>query len=256
MGVSAGNPALILCNFALLSASIFARALRRHPQDFVSPPTRDRRKTRTVFPQSHAQVTRKSASSLNTVSIPNLCPMIWSLLATLAAAVSFSRCAPVLRRHPHDFLCPVLSFVDSAIDSLPQSQRQAHLRLPVPIISRIAVRAPNLSPHRMSVIAECPDEIYRPRLLVQQAVQRLHAVAVNFRAHCFFRYASMARRICSATESPVFSDRVLSAAITGSGRNMCVRVMPILYTYSQPVVQPVGCAPFLPDLNVGVSRSI
>ena len=89
---------------------------------------------------------------------------------------------------------------------------------------QIKAGRPSLAPFErmfLRVIAEVPDEIYRLRLLVQQAVQRLHAVAVNLRAHWRFRYASIARRMCSATESQVFSDRVLSAAITGSGRNMC-----------------------------------
>ncbi|XVN73012.1 hypothetical protein AAEX37_00064 [Oligella sp. MSHR50489EDL] len=118
---------------------------------------------------------------------------------------------------------------------------------------------PSLAPLErvfLRVIAEVPDEIYRPRLLVQQAVQRLYAVAVNLRTHRRFRYSSMARRMCSATESPVFSDNALSAATTGSGRNICVRFIHTLYLFLYPVVQPTGCAPFLPGLNAGISRSI
>ena len=38
-------------------------------------------------------------------------------------------------------------------------------------------------PRVLRLPSEVPDAIYRPRLLVQQAVQRLHAVAVNLRAH-------------------------------------------------------------------------
>lgn len=56
----------------------------------------------------------------------------------------------------------------------------------------------------LSVIAEIPDEINRPRLPVQLASQRLDAVAVSQNHFCFARYSSMARRISSATESPVF----------------------------------------------------
>ena len=117
---------------------------------------------------------------------------------------------------------------------------------------------PSLAPFErvfLRIVAEIKDVGNRPRLLVQQAVQRLHTVAVNLRAHWCFRYSSIARRMCSATESPVFSDRALSAAKTGSGRNMCVRFMHILYLSFQTAVQPVGCAPFLPGLNAGVSRS-
>ena len=109
----------------------------------------------------------------------------------------------------------------------------------------------------LRVIAEAPDEIYRPRLLVQQAVQRLHAVAVNLRAHWRDRYSSIARRMCSATESPVFSDRTLSAAITDSGRNTCVRFMHTVYQSFLFTQQcSYRCAPFLLGLNAGVSRSI
>ena len=50
--------------------------------------------------------------------------------------------------------------------------------------------------------------------------------------------------MCSATESPVFSDRVLSAAITGSGRNMCVRFMHILCLCFHTPVQLVGFGVF------------
>lgn len=103
----------------------------------------------------------------------------------------------------------------------------------------------------LRVITEVPDEIYRSRLLVQQTIQRLHAVAVNLRDHWSFRYSSMARRMCSATESPVFSDSALSTTTTGSGRNICVRFIHTLYLFLCPVVQPVGCAPFLPGLNAG-----
>jgi hypothetical protein len=124
---------------------------------------------------------------------------------------------------------------------------------------QIKAGRPALAPFErmfLRVVAEVPHIGHRPRLLVQQAVQRLHAVAVNLRAHWRFRYSSMARRMCSAIEIPVFSDRALSAAITGSGRNMCVRFMHILYLCFHTAVQPVGCAPFLPGLNAGASRSI
>ena len=107
----------------------------------------------------------------------------------------------------------------------------------------------------LRVVAEIPDEVNRPRLLVQQAVQGLHAVAVNLNHFWRFRYASMARRMCSATESPVFSDKALSAAITPSGRNKCVRFMHTLYLYLNPV-QDIACAPFLPGLKAEVSWSI
>ena len=106
-------------------------------------------------------------------------------------------------------------------------------------------------PRILRLSSEAPDEIYRPRLLVQQAVQRLHAVAVNFRTHWRDRYSSIARRMCSATESPVFSDRTLSAAITGSGKNMCVRFMHILYLSFHTTVQ-LSLRIFLPGLNAGV----
>lgn len=108
----------------------------------------------------------------------------------------------------------------------------------------------------LCVVAEVPNEIYRPRLLVQQTVQRLHAVAVNPRAHWRFRDSSMARRMCSATESSVFSDRALSAATTRSDRNKNLRFMHKSYLYFYTAVQPTGCAPFLPGPNAGVSRSI
>lgn len=110
-------------------------------------------------------------------------------------------------------------------------------------------------PRILRLSSESPDKVHRPRLLVQQAAQRLHAVAVNLNHFWRFKYASMARRICSATDSPVFSDKSLRAATTGLGRNICVRFMPTLYLYAQPV-QAIACAPFLPGLNAGVSRSI
>src|SRR5690606_12085476 len=46
---------------------------------------------------------------------------------------------------------------------------------------------PSLAPLErvfLCVVTEVPYEVNRPRLLVQQTSQRLHAVAVNLRAHC------------------------------------------------------------------------
>jgi len=62
------------------------------------------------------------------------------------------------------------------------------------------------------------DEVYRPALLVQQAVQRFHSVAVDSNHFCFFRNSSMARRTSSATDSPVFTARALSCSTDGSDR--------------------------------------
>ena len=77
----------------------------------------------------------------------------------------------------------------------------------------------------LRVVAEVPDAGNRPRLLVQQAVQRLHTVAVNLGAHWRFRYSSIARRMCSDTGSPVFLDKAFNAAISGSGKKMFMRRM-------------------------------
>lgn len=70
----------------------------------------------------------------------------------------------------------------------------------------------------LHVVAVVPDIVARLRLLVEQAVQRLYAVSVDLNHFCLFSHASTARRINSATDSPVFSDRVLSFSFIGSGR--------------------------------------
>lgn len=70
-----------------------------------------------------------------------------------------------------------------------------------------------------------------PRLLTSyspsQPVTGFHSSSM---AHILRRYASMARRICSATDKPVCFDSFLSFRSNGSGRNVCVRFMHTLYS--------------------------
>jgi len=70
----------------------------------------------------------------------------------------------------------------------------------------------------LPIITEVPDKVYCSALLVQQSVQRFHPVSVNQNHFCFFKKSSTARRISSATERPVFTDRTWSFSTEGSVR--------------------------------------
>ena len=89
---------------------------------------------------------RESPSSDRTTRSPKRNPTIGFRLAEVAAVVILKRCSPVRRRHPHDFLWSVRSFVSSAMVSLPQSQRHVHRRFPDPSSSHIVVKRPKRSP--------------------------------------------------------------------------------------------------------------
>ncbi len=121
---------------------------------------------------------------------------------------------------------------------------------------QIEARGPALVPFKgvfLRVIAVIPDIVYCPGLLIQKAVQGFHAVAVNKNHFWRFRYSEMARRISSATESPVFSERVLSAESMGSGKKVCVRIIPTLYI-NQDGNATAKPFPYLPGINTEVSR--
>ena len=104
----------------------------------------------------------------------------------------------------------------------------------------------------LPVIAEVPDEIDCPALLVQQAIQRLHPVSVDKNHFCRFRYSASAFRTCSDTERSVFCASSRSAAKSGSGRKKFARIMRALYT--QNTYDTFGAALYLPGTNAGVSR--
>lgn len=87
---------------------------------------------------------------------------------------------------------------------------------------------PTLSPFNgvlLCVVAEIPNVIYRPSLLIQQAGQGFNSVAI-YDVH-FWRdkYSSIALRTISATERPVDSDKAFSRSINCSGRKKFVRFM-------------------------------
>ena len=76
----------------------------------------------------------------------------------------------------------------------------------------------------------------RPKLLTSYSPSHpfteAHVSSTAKSPHFFLKYASMALRMCSATERSVTLDRALSFSINGAGRNICVRIMPTLYSTS------------------------
>ena len=104
----------------------------------------------------------------------------------------------------------------------------------------------------LPIVAEVPGKGNRPRLLVQQPIQGLHAVAVDQDHFCRHRYSSIARRTCSDTDKPVFCANERRASKTSSGKKKLVRRMPVLY--AQQTYSACGAALYLPGLKSGVSR--
>lgn len=92
----------------------------------------------------------------------------------------------------------------------------------------IKARRPFLAPLQcmlLGLVAKVPHTIHRAGLPIKQSAKRLNAVAVNDVHLSRFKYWSMARRTCSATDSPVLSASNRRASIVASGRNKCVRFM-------------------------------
>lgn len=99
----------------------------------------------------------------------------------------------------------------------------------------------------LPVVAVIPDEVARSGLLVQQAVERLHPVAIDKDHCCFFKSPSIARRISWETGMSNFSASAWSLANLSSGRDVVMRFIYRRYQpFSEKAATTLQSAPFTP----------
>lgn len=99
----------------------------------------------------------------------------------------------------------------------------------------------------LPVVAEIPDEVARPGLLVQQSVQRLHPVSIDEDHFWVFKNSAIARRISSETGTSSLLDNARSSASIGSGKNVFVRFICTRYQYfNRKATTASQSAPFTP----------